>query len=114
MVNTMPISNTNIVGKLHYKTKRNYLERMISKKVYCMKIAKKYEKEYWDGNRKYGYGGYKFIPGRWTKVAKKIIKLLIILYIANYLIFKKPGLLFLVRRILNCTILCIKNYIHII
>lgn len=75
MVNTMPISKANIVGKLHYKTKRNYLERMISKKVYCMKIAKKYEKEYWDGNRKYGYGGYKFIPGRWTKVAKKIIKL---------------------------------------
>ena len=33
--------------------------------------AKKYGKNYWDGPRKYGYGGYKFIKGRWTKVAKK-------------------------------------------
>ena len=24
--------------------------------------------------RKYGYGGYKYIPGRWQPVAKKIIK----------------------------------------
>jgi len=39
-----------------------------------MKIAKKYGKEYWDGNRRFGYGGYKYIPGRWRKVAKKLIK----------------------------------------
>ena len=38
-----------------------------------MKVAKKYEKDYWDGKRRYGYGGYKYIPGRLTKVAKKII-----------------------------------------
>ena len=25
------------------------------------------------GKRRYGYGGYKYIPGRLTKVAKKII-----------------------------------------
>ena len=48
--------------KLHIKTKRNYLERMFNNKVYCMRIAKKYEKNYWDGKRKYGYGGYKYIP----------------------------------------------------
>ena len=35
---------------------------MFNNKVYCMKIAKKYDKNYWDGNRKYGYGGYKYIP----------------------------------------------------
>ena len=39
-----------------------------------MREAKKYEKSYWDGNRKFGYGGYKYIPNRWTKVARKIIK----------------------------------------
>jgi ubiquinone/menaquinone biosynthesis C-methylase UbiE len=39
-----------------------------------MKVAKKYSYDYWDGNRMYGYGGYKFIPGRWTPIAKKIIK----------------------------------------
>ena len=38
-----------------------------------MREAKKYERNYWDGPRKYGYGGYKYIPGRWTKVANKII-----------------------------------------
>ena len=47
---------------------------MVDQKVFCMKIAKKYEKDYWDGNRRYGYGGYKYIPGRWKAVAKKLIK----------------------------------------
>ena len=59
---------------LHTKTKRNYLERMNLSKPLCMKIASQYGEEYWDGNRKYGYGGYKFIEGRWSKVAKKIVK----------------------------------------
>ena len=62
------------ISKLHNSTKRNYLERMINDKVSCMQIAKKYGYDYWDGNRKYGYGGYKYIPGRMEKVAKQIIK----------------------------------------
>ena len=44
---------------------------MIDSKVDCMKEAKKYG-NYWDGNRRFGYGGYKYIPGRWAPVAKKI------------------------------------------
>ena len=60
------------ITNIHQSTKRNYLERMINKKVFCMKIAKKYGKDYWDGPRKYGYGGFKYIPGRLTPVAKKI------------------------------------------
>ena len=64
----------NIVSKLHQSTKRDYLKRMIDEKVECMKIAKKYEKEYWDGDRRYGYGGYKYIPGRWKPVAETLIK----------------------------------------
>ena len=63
-----------LITKIHKSTKRNYLERMNNNKVACMKIAKKYNFNYWDGNRKYGYGGYKYIPGRWTSVAKKLIK----------------------------------------
>lgn len=47
---------------------------MVDQKVICMKEAKKYGKNYWDGNRRFGYGGYKYIPGRWTMVAKKLIK----------------------------------------
>ena len=39
-----------------------------------MAVAKKYGKDYWDGNRSYGYGGYKFIEGYWTSMANKLIK----------------------------------------
>ena len=62
------------VSKLHSSTKRNYLERMINDKVFCMKIAKKYGQKYWDGERKYGYGGYKYIKNRWKPVALNLIK----------------------------------------
>ena len=65
----------NFINKIHNSTKRNYIERMVNKKVKCMGVAKKYEIDYWDGKRKYGYGGYKYIPGRWTPVAKKLIKI---------------------------------------
>lgn len=64
----------NLMTENHKKTKRNYKERMMNSKVDCMIEAKKYEKNYWDGPRKFGYGGYNYIEGRWTKVAKKIIK----------------------------------------
>ena len=64
----------NFITSLHKSTKRKYIARMIDNKVFCMKEAKKYGKNYWDGNRKFGYGGYKYIPGRWSSVAKKLIK----------------------------------------
>ena len=64
----------NIVTKLHTATKRDYVQRMLNEKIKCMKIAKKYGKDFWDGKRKYGYGGYKYIPGRWKPVAEKLIK----------------------------------------
>ena len=64
----------NFVTSLHQKTERNYIQRMMDDKIECMKIAKKYGKEYWDGNRRYGYGGYKYMPGRWKPVAELLIK----------------------------------------
>ena len=64
-----------IITSLHTQTKRNYLERMVNQKAKCMNISKKYDLNYWDGNRKYGYGGYKYIPGRWEKAAQKLIKI---------------------------------------
>ena len=64
----------NFISKLHNSTKRDYVSRMVDNKVYCMKISKKYDKEYWDGKRRFGYGGYKYIPDRWTNVAKSLIK----------------------------------------
>ena len=63
----------NIITKNHSKTKRDYLPRMINDKVNCMKIARKYGEDFWDGDRKYGYGGYKY-DGRWKDIAKQLIE----------------------------------------
>lgn len=57
---------------LHTSTKRDYIGRVVSDdKAECAVIAKQYGADYWDGDRKYGYGGYKY-DGRWLPVAKKI------------------------------------------
>jgi SAM-dependent methyltransferase len=61
------------ITPLHLATERNYLARMMDKKVHCMSVAKQYGEEYWDGPRNFGYGGYKYIPGRWRPVAEKLI-----------------------------------------
>ncbi len=62
-----------IITSLHKSTNRDYLKRMNNNKIKCMKVAKKYGFDYWDGDRKYGYGGYKYIAGRLETVAKKLV-----------------------------------------
>jgi ubiquinone/menaquinone biosynthesis C-methylase UbiE len=64
-----------IITSLHESTKRDYLSRMVDDKVHCMKVAKKYGEDYWDGDRRYGYGGYKYIPGRWKPIAESLINI---------------------------------------
>ncbi|MDC3204488.1 class I SAM-dependent methyltransferase [Pelagibacteraceae bacterium] len=64
----------NFVTSLHQSSKRNYVERMVNNKVDCMIKAKEYNFDYWDGDRKYGYGGYKYLPGRWKPVAESLIR----------------------------------------
>ena len=64
----------NFFSTKHNKVVRNYLQRMREEKVKCMQVAKEYGYHYWDGDRKYGYGGYNYIPGYHTDLAKKIIK----------------------------------------
>ena len=64
----------NIITPLHKQTKRDYVGRMVDDKIKCSEIARKYDYDYWDGNRKYGYGGYKY-DGRWSVVAEKMIEL---------------------------------------
>jgi ubiquinone/menaquinone biosynthesis C-methylase UbiE len=63
----------NIVTPLHKSTKRDYLARMVDDKVACMLKAKEYEADYWDGDRRFGYGGYKYLAGRWKPVAQALI-----------------------------------------
>ncbi len=62
-----------VVTPLHKTTPRNYLTRAMDDKPHCMEVAKKYGKDYWDGDRRYGYGGYKYIPDRWKPPAQALI-----------------------------------------
>ena len=64
----------NIATPLHQATQRDYLARMVDNKVEAMLVAKKYEEDYWDGDRRYGYGGYNYLPGRWKPVAEALIE----------------------------------------
>ncbi len=62
------------VMKLHKATKRDYLERVVQHdKAACSEIAIQYGKDYWDGDRRYGYGGYRY-DGRWRAVAEEMVK----------------------------------------
>lgn len=62
-----------LVTPLHESTQRDYLKRMLDDKIHCMQEARKYEFNYWDGERRYGYGGYRYQPGRWKPVAEALI-----------------------------------------
>ena len=58
------------ISLVHKSTKRDYVARVLERpKAEVAKIAKKFGKDYWDGDRSTGYGGYNY-DGRWFKVAK--------------------------------------------
>ena len=63
-----------IITPLHTATARKFIERMCDDKVACMIKAKEFGADYWDGDRRYGYGGYNYMPGRWTPVAEALVK----------------------------------------
>ena len=63
----------NVITPLHKKSARSYIDRMVNDKVHCSEVARQYGFDYWDGDRKYGYGGYKY-DGRWEVVAKAMIE----------------------------------------
>lgn len=62
-----------VVTPLHKKTQRDYAGRMADSKVACMKTARGYGRDFWDGDRRFGYGGYRY-DGRWAVVAEKLIE----------------------------------------
>jgi ubiquinone/menaquinone biosynthesis C-methylase UbiE len=62
-----------IITPLHKSTNRDYIGRMMDEKSFCMKRAKLFEFDYWDGDRRFGFGGYHY-DGRWKVVAQKLIK----------------------------------------
>ena len=63
------------LSPLHKATKRDYLGRVNEfPKAEAARLAKQYGYDYWDGDRKTGYGGYKYIDGYWQRVAEPLIK----------------------------------------
>ena len=70
---TISMANIDFIQKIHTSTKRNYLEERVIgvDKAECSRIAKQFGREYWDGERKYGYGGYHY-DGRWRIVAEQM------------------------------------------
>lgn len=62
---------------LHRATTRDYLARVNDPeypKAKAAELAKRWGYDYWDGDRRINYGGYKYIPGRWAPVARKLIE----------------------------------------
>jgi protein-L-isoaspartate(D-aspartate) O-methyltransferase len=58
---------------VHKSTKRDYLARVNDPefpKAKAAQLAKQWDFDYWDGDRRINYGGYKYMEGRWEKVAK--------------------------------------------
>ena len=68
------MSYIDFISPLHKKTKRDYLARVNEfPKAEAAKLAKQFAKDYWDGDRKVGYGGMKY-DGRWRVVADGLAK----------------------------------------
>ncbi len=61
------------ISPLHKRTTRDYLGRVNEfPKAEAAKLAKQFDKDYWDGDRKTGYGGMRY-DGRWRVVAQNMV-----------------------------------------
>jgi hypothetical protein len=68
------VEQIDFLSCLHKSTNRDYVERVArGDKAHCAAVAKRFGEEYWDGDRKYGYGGYRY-DGRWGPVAADVIE----------------------------------------
>jgi protein-L-isoaspartate(D-aspartate) O-methyltransferase len=57
---------------LHASTARDYVARVVEHdKAESAEVASRFGADYWDGDRRYGYGGYRY-DGRWRPVADAI------------------------------------------
>ena len=64
------------LSSVHNSTSRDYLARVNDSefpKAIAANLAKKWAYDYWDGDRRICYGGYKYLPGRWQPVAQALI-----------------------------------------
>lgn len=58
--------------KYNQATKRDYVGRVVEHdKAECAAIARQWGRDYWDGERQFGYGGMRY-DGRWRPIAAEI------------------------------------------
>jgi ubiquinone/menaquinone biosynthesis C-methylase UbiE len=65
------------MSPLHKSTTRDYLARVNEPeypKAKAAELAKQWAFDYWDGDRRINYGGYKYMEDRWSKVAKLMVE----------------------------------------
>ena len=70
------MNEIDFMSTLHKSTKRDYLARVNDKEYPKSKaalLAKKWSYDYWDGDRRINYGGYKYIENRWGDVIHNLI-----------------------------------------
>ncbi|PCI42201.1 MAG: SAM-dependent methyltransferase [Rhodospirillaceae bacterium] len=68
------MTQIDFIQKIHTTTKRDYVGRVLeADKSECATLAKQFGKDYWDGERKTGYGGYSY-DGRWKPIAEEMAK----------------------------------------
>ena len=68
------MARIDFIQALHSTTKRNYVQRVVDHdKAECAAIARQFGRDYWDGERQYGYGGYRY-DGRWRPIAEAMAK----------------------------------------
>ncbi len=60
--------------KKYPKAKRNLDERSASKEKEVISTARKFGKEFFDGDRKFGYGGFSYQSKYWNEVVKDIFE----------------------------------------
>jgi len=66
-----------LMSAIHNSTQRDYLARVNDPdfpKARAATLAKKWAFDYWDGDRKICYGGYRYMEGRWEKVARAMVE----------------------------------------
>jgi len=62
------------VSGVQRATARDYLGRVNEyDKASCAEVALRWDRDYWDGDRKFGYGGFRY-DGRWRSVAERIVE----------------------------------------
>lgn len=66
-----------LLSAIHKSTQRDYLARVNDPdfpKAKAARLAKQWGYDYWDGDRRINYGGYRYMPGRWAPVGKAMIE----------------------------------------